>query len=58
MTNVVYYTAAGGENPVKKFLESLQKPQKAKIFRIFQNIEIYGISTTLPHIKKLAGTPL
>lgn len=58
MTNVVYYTTVGGENPVKKFLESLQKSQKAKIFRIFQNVEEYGLSTALPHIKKLTGTPL
>jgi phage-related protein len=45
------------ENPVKVFLESLQKPQKAKIFRIFQYIEFYGLSSVLPHVKKLAGTP-
>jgi phage-related protein len=58
VTNVVYYTSTSGENPVKRFLESLQKLQKAKIFRIFQNVEAYGLSTALPHIKKLSGTPL
>lgn len=58
MTSVVYYTSVSGENPVKRFLESLQKIQKSKVFRIFQNIEMYGLSTALPHLKKLTGTPL
>jgi phage-related protein len=57
MTKIIYYTTARGENPVKTFLESLQKPQKAKFFRIFQYIEFYGLSSILPHVKKLTGTP-
>ena len=56
MTKIIYYTNVKGENPVKAFLESLQKPQKAKIFRIFQYIEFYGLSSILPHVKKLTGT--
>ncbi len=58
MTKVIYYTTSKGENPVEIFLESLQKQQKAKIFRIFQYIEFYGLSSVLPHVKKLTGTPL
>jgi phage-related protein len=57
MTKIIYYTTAQGENPVEAFLESLQKSQKAKIFRIFQYIEFYGLSSILPHVKKLIGTP-
>jgi phage-related protein len=58
VTKVIYYTTPRGENPVKIFLESLQKRQKAKIFRIFQYIEFYGLSSALPHVKKLTGSPL
>jgi len=58
MTKFIYYTTSKGENPVKIFINSLQKQQKAKIFRIFQTIEVYGLSSILPHVKKLTGTPL
>lgn len=55
---VYYYTSPKGENPVKKFLDSLSKNQQAKILRVFQYLEEYGLQTTLPHIKKLTGTPM
>lgn len=58
MGRVIYYISKTGENPVNKFLDSLQKSQKAKVFRVFQNIEIYGLSSILPHVKKLIGAPL
>ncbi len=58
MTKVVYYTTGSGDNPVEKFLDSLQKPQKAKVFRILQYIEKYGLISILPHVKKLTGTSL
>ena len=45
-------------NPVKEFLDSLLARQQAKILRIFQNAEEYGLEAILPHVKKLAGTPL
>ena len=55
---VIYYLSPSGENPVKKFIDSLSKIQKAKIFRIFQVYGQYGLSFILPHTKKLKGTPL
>ncbi len=55
---VIYYISPSGENPLKDFIDSLSKQQKAKIFRIFSYIELYGLSTILPHTKKLTGTPL
>ena len=45
-------------SPPKDYIDSLSKKQKAKIFRIFLNIETYGLSSIQPHIKKLTGTPL
>lgn len=55
---IVYYLTPSGENPVKNFIDSLQKIQKAKIFRLFQVYIGYGLSAIVPHTKKLAGTPL
>lgn len=55
---VQYYISSSGENPVKDFIELLGKEPKAKIFRLFMNIEQYGLVSVLPHVKKLAGTDL
>jgi len=53
---VEYFQSSNTVNPVKDFLESLDKKQKAKIFRILQNIETYGLVAVIPHIKKLSET--
>lgn len=58
MTQVIYYTTSQEENPTEKFLDSLEKQDKAKIIRILRYVEIYGLITVLPHVKKLTGTPL
>ncbi len=58
MTKVIYYTTANGENPARKFIESLQEKQQRKVVRILTNIKVYGLVTAIPHIKKLTGTPL
>lgn len=57
MAIVIYYTTSKN-NPIKEFIESLSKQQKAKIFRIFTLLEEYGLSSVIPHVKKLSGTPL
>ncbi len=58
MTQVIYYTTSKEENPTEKFLDSLEKQDKAKIIRILRYVEVYGLITALPHVKKLTGTPL
>ena len=59
MAKIEYYFDNNKKNsPPKIFIDSLSKKQKAKIFRIFLNIENYGLSSVQPHIKKLTGTPL
>lgn len=55
---VIYYISPSGDNPVKEFIDSLQKIQKAKIFRVFEIYQRYGISSIAPHTKKLSGIPL
>ena len=58
MTKVIYYTTTTKENPAMAFLRSLNEKQQRKIIRILTNIEVYGLSTAIPHTKKLTGTPL
>lgn len=55
---VIYYISPKGNNPVKEFLESISKKQKAKVFKIFQLLQEYGLSSIIPHVKKITGTPL
>ena len=40
-----------------EFLDSIQKKDKAKFFRIFQNLKQYGMETVISHIKMLTGMP-
>lgn len=57
-TIVYYYLSKRGENPVKKFINSLQPRQQIKVSRIIQSISEYGLIIALPHTKKLIKTPL
>lgn len=54
---VVYYLTQTGDNPVKEFLDK-RPTAKLKALRILSHIEEYGLTTAIPHIKKLTGTPL
>ncbi|MBI2020734.1 type II toxin-antitoxin system RelE/ParE family toxin [Candidatus Daviesbacteria bacterium] len=54
---VVYYLSPSGDNPVKDFLDKHPKA-KLKALRIFSHIKEFGLTSAIPHIKKLTGTPL
>src|SRR3989344_4579104 len=54
---VIYYISPSGGNPVKEFLDDNLKA-KVKALRIFSTIAEYGLTSVIPHIKKLTGTPL
>ena len=58
MSKVLYYTTFTGENPFGRFLDSLSERQQRKILRILTTIGAYGLTSAIPHIKKLRGTPL
>jgi len=58
MTKVIYYSTSNGENPIVDFLDTLSEKQQRKILRIVSFIKIYGLDSSIPHIKKLIGTPL
>jgi phage-related protein len=55
---IIYHTSTSGKNYVREFILSLQKHQQAKIRRLLQLITEYGLSSIIPHTKKLSGTPL
>lgn len=54
---VYFYILSSGRNPIKEFIDSLNKQAQAKIERIFQYVEVYGLLAVLPHVKKVTGTP-
>lgn len=54
---VIYYISPSGDNPIKEFLDK-RSSAKLKALRILSHIEEYGLTTAIPHIKKLTGTPL
>ena len=55
---ILYFLSSDSENPIKDFIDSLELKQKAKIFRLFQTIQQYGLEAVMPHIKKLTGLPV
>lgn len=55
---ILYYITSSGENPTKKFIDSLAEKQQRKIARVLNYIHEYGLITAIPQIKKLAGTSL
>lgn len=54
----VFYYLSETKNPIKEFINSLSERERAKIRRIFEAIQIYGLQAVSPHTKKLTGTPL
>lgn len=53
---VLYFISPNGQNPVSDFLDSLNQNQQAKLLRIIHNIEVYGLTAVIPHLKKLSNT--
>lgn len=58
MTKVYYYQTSSGNNPVKSFIDSLNKIQIAKLTHVLKLISEYGLRFVFPYTKKLTGTPL
>jgi phage-related protein len=58
VTQIYYFISSSGQNPVKDFIDSLEKIAQAKLLRLFQAINLYGLPAVLPHVKRLTGTPL
>ena len=56
--NVLFFISGSHDNPVKEFLDELEVREQVKVLQIFQYIQEYGLSSVLPHVKKLSGVPL
>jgi phage-related protein len=54
---VLYFISPNNQNPVSDFLDSLNHKQQSKLLRIIHNIEVYGLTAVIPHLKKLSNTP-
>ena len=53
---VIRYFIHNNENPVKDFLD--ENPRiKTKAFRLFYHVKEFGLSSIIPHIKRLSGLP-
>lgn len=59
MGNKIYYfVQSNGNIPVKNFLASLSKKQRAKIYKVFELIQQHGVAAIPNHIKKMQGTTM
>lgn len=58
MTKIYYYISPSGENPIKRFLNSLSERQQRKLTRVFAYIRKYGLGIYIPNTKKITGTNL
>ena len=58
MFKVSFYTPPGKTSPIEKFLESLNLRQEAKVARAFSYLKEFGLSRSIPNLRKLKGTPL
>ncbi|HBC44905.1 MAG: hypothetical protein UX08_C0007G0068 [Candidatus Collierbacteria bacterium GW2011_GWB1_45_35] len=57
MSSVDFYLDHRNNSPVSDFLDK-NKEVKVKALIIIKNIIEFGLSTAIPHIKKLSGLPL
>lgn len=53
---IVYYHDAQGNEPVYKFIESLDSNVQAKLSNTFDLLVQFGVRLGLPHVKKVANT--
>lgn len=55
---IEYYKTASGKSPVEEFIFSLDIKTQNKIVDMLTLLKEFGITLSLPHIKKVAGTSL
>ncbi len=55
---IIIFYGEGYHCPVKKFLDSLDPSTRAKVLKIINYVENYGVSSVPKYTKKLTGTNL
>lgn len=53
---VIFYTTARGESPVREFIENLPDKKQSDIYQRLKVLQDYGLKLTFPLVKKLEGT--
>lgn len=51
--SVKFYQSARGEQPVEKFVETLDAKSKGKFLRLYDLLRDYGPRLTFPHTKRI-----
>ena len=52
---LIYYQTADGECPVRKFLDELPKPHRAKVFAAISLLQERGPALGFPHTSQVEG---
>lgn len=55
---IVYYKTASKNSPVEEFIDKLDVKAQIKVSDTFDLLKEFGINLSMPHVKKVAGTPL
>lgn len=55
---IEYYKTTSGKSPVKEFIDKLEIKAQTKISDTFDLLKEFGVNVSLPHTKKVVGTPL
>lgn len=58
MAQIEFFTPASGFSPIKKFIDRCETKQQVKILRFLEYLEEFGLTRTIPNVKKLSGAPL
>ncbi len=56
--DLIYYTTARGQIPVREFIDSLPVQDAVKIDEDLNLLAEYGVQLGAPHVKKLADSEL
>ena len=54
----IIYFETDNTKPIEEFIEKLPLKAQAKLFRSLDLLSEFGISLSMPHVKKVTGTPL
>lgn len=58
MYKTSFYTKPDGKSPVKEFLSKSNEVLRTKILRQIKYIQEFGLTHSIPNLKKISGTPL
>ena len=58
MYKTSFYTKPDGKSPIKGYLNKNNEILRTKILRQIKYIQEYGLTPSIPNLKKISGTPL